>query len=93
MASIKNVDFERSLKDVRNDILTVGQRRGMWVPSGKSEIGIDSPEFDAGSNSQIHIPDLKEKCFLSPDHCSGTGNCADQPFLYPYLDQPGDQLR
>ena len=52
IASIKDLRFERGVQDQRNDILVVGQRKGIHVPTGNKEVGLDDPEFSKHLNNQ-----------------------------------------
>jgi hypothetical protein len=86
IASLSSVDYERSLDDLRNDILVVGQRKGIWVADGNQEVGIDDPEFSAENNNQFvnyHSRAMDVESIYNPSAANYTGR-----HLMVYVQEP-----
>ena len=52
VATLKSIDFSRDISDTRNDILAVGNRKGIWVAGGGEEAGLEDPNFTDNNNNQ-----------------------------------------
>jgi hypothetical protein len=86
IASISKLDYERTMEDLRNDILVVGQRRGIYVADGNQEVGIDDPEFSGQSNNQYvnyHARAMDAESIYNPNASNYTGR-----HLMTYVQEP-----
>jgi hypothetical protein len=86
IASLSSVDYERSMDDLRNDILVVGQRKGIWVADGATEVGIEDPEFSAENNNQFvnyHSRAVDVESIYNPSAANYTGR-----HLMTYIQEP-----
>lgn len=86
IASLSSVDYERSMEDLRNDILVVGQRKGIWVADGSTEVGVDDPEFSADNNQQFvnyHSRAVDVESIYNPAASNYTGR-----HLMTYVQEP-----
>jgi len=84
--SIRSVDFERNIEDTRNDILTVGQRKGYWVAGGGEEAGLDDPEFSSLENAQYtnyNFRAMDVESIYNPNATNYTGR-----HLMTYIQEP-----
>lgn len=86
IAAISSLDYERSMEDLRNDILVVGQRKGIWVADGNQEVGIEDPEFSAENNNQFvnyHSRSVDVESIYNPAAANYTGR-----HLMTYVQEP-----
>ncbi|MHA1952320.1 MAG: hypothetical protein ACW96U_00020 [Candidatus Heimdallarchaeaceae archaeon] len=86
IASINEIDFKRGIKDQRNDILVVGQRKGIWVPGGNREVGLNDPEFSEYHNNQFvnyHSRNVDIESIYNPEALNYIGM-----HLMTYIQEP-----
>ena len=85
VASLSSVDFERDIKDTRNDVLVVGQRKGIWVAGGGTEAGLDDPDFENNNNqyTNYNFRSMDVESIYNPNALNYTGR-----HLMTYIQEP-----
>jgi len=84
--SLRSMDFQRDIKDIRNDILVVGNRKGIWVAGGGEEAGLDDPDFSELSNNQYtnyNFRSMDVESIYNPNAPNYTGR-----HLMTYIQEP-----
>jgi len=65
IATLKKLDYDRGLKDYRNDVLVVGMRKGVWVATGESEE--DEPNTANPEYRNIHSRAIDVEAIYNPN--------------------------
>jgi len=83
--SIGSIDFTRTIQDTRNDVLVVGNRRGIWVAGGGSEAGLEDEDFINNNNqyTNYNFRSMDVESIYNPNAANYTGR-----HLMTYIQEP-----
>ena len=85
IGSISSIDYTRTIQDTRNDILVVGNRRGIWVAGGGAEADLGDEDFTNNNNqyTNYNFRSMDVESIYNPNALNYTGR-----HLMTYIQEP-----